>query len=60
MPKTKVDFVFEKIDSMNTYVIIRNYDIELQGNELIHYVMDATGGFTTVLDGAKAWLEYVI
>jgi hypothetical protein len=59
-PKTKVDFVFEKIDSMNTYVIIRNYDIELQGNELIHYVMDATGGFTTVLDGAKAWLEYDI
>ena len=45
---------------MNTYVIIRNYDIELQGNELIHYVMDATGGFTTVLDGAKAWLEYDI
>lgn len=59
-PKTRVDFVFEAVDSMNTYVIIRNYDIELQGNELVHYVMDATGGFTTVLDGAKAWLEYDI
>ena len=45
---------------MNTYVIIRNYDIELQGNELIYYVMDATGRFTTGLDSAKAWLEYVI
>ena len=57
-PKTSVDFIFEEISSEQTYLKIRNYDISLQGSELIQFIIDATGGFTTVLDGLKAYLEY--
>ncbi|MBK5649107.1 MAG: polyketide cyclase, partial [Acinetobacter sp.] len=57
-PKTSVDFIFEEISSEHTYLKIRNYDISLQGSELIKFIIDATGGFTTVLDGLKAYLEH--
>lgn len=56
-PKTTVDFIFEKVSENQTYLKIRNYDIPLQGAELISFIIDSTGGFTTVVDGAKAWLE---
>lgn len=59
-PKTKVDFIFEKITTMQTYVKIRNYDIPLQDQALIDFVIDSTGGFTTVLDAAKIYLEHDI
>lgn len=54
-PKTSVDFIFEEISPEQTYLKIRNYDISLQGSELIQFIIDATGGFTTVLDGLKAY-----
>ncbi|MDN5624689.1 MAG: polyketide cyclase, partial [Acinetobacter sp.] len=57
-PKTSVDFIFEEISPEHTYLKIRNYDISLQGSELIQFIIDATGGFTTVLDGLKAYLEH--
>ncbi|MEC8123391.1 MAG: SRPBCC domain-containing protein [Pseudomonadota bacterium] len=57
-PKTSVDFIFEAVSVEQTYVTIRNYDIPLQGSELIKFIIDATGGFTTVLDGLKAYLEH--
>ncbi|MCX5467343.1 SRPBCC domain-containing protein [Acinetobacter nematophilus] len=57
-PKTSVDFIFEEVGAEQTYVTIRNYDIPLQGAELIKFIIDATGGFTTVLDGLKAYLEH--
>ncbi|MCV2444023.1 SRPBCC domain-containing protein [Acinetobacter bereziniae] len=57
-PKTSVDFIFEVVSVEQTYVMIRNYDIPLQGSELIKFIIDATGGFTTVLDGLKAYLEH--
>ncbi|WP_353165995.1 SRPBCC domain-containing protein [Acinetobacter sp.] len=57
-PKTSVDFIFEAVGAEQTYVTIRNYDIPLQGSELIKFIIDATGGFTTVLDGLKAYLEH--
>ncbi|CEI53230.1 hypothetical protein [Acinetobacter bereziniae] len=56
--KTSVDFIFEAVSVEQTYVMIRNYDIPLQGSELIKFIIDATGGFTTVLDGLKAYLEH--
>ena len=59
-PKTKVDFIFEKVSAMETYVRIKNYDIPLQDQALIDFVIDATGGFTTVLDAAKIFLEHEI
>lgn len=56
-PQTTVEFIFEKVTNDQTYVKIRNYDIYLQDDELITFIVDATGGFTTVLDGLKAYLE---
>ncbi|WP_445116044.1 SRPBCC family protein [Acinetobacter sp. WZC-1] len=59
-PRTAVDFIFEQISESTTYLKIRNYDIPLQGGELIAFVMDSTGGFTTVVDALKVYLEHGI
>ncbi|ENV32813.1 SRPBCC family protein [Acinetobacter gerneri] len=57
-PRTAVDFIFEEIAPAQTYVKIRNFDLPFQGSELIAYIIDSTGGFTTVLDNLKAYLEH--
>lgn len=59
-PTTTVDFEFMVLSSNKTYVVIKNYGYAVEGNELIQKIKDNTGGFTTVLDGAKAWLEHKI
>jgi uncharacterized protein YndB with AHSA1/START domain len=59
-PATKVDYTFTAINAEQTYVVIKNYGFELSYNELLRTVMDSTGGFTTVLDGMKAYLEHGI
>lgn len=59
-PKSTVDFIFEQLNETQTYLKIRNYDIQLQGAELIKFIIDATGGFTTVIDNLKALLEHNI
>jgi hypothetical protein len=41
-----------------TYVIIKNYGFKEEGDDLIQIIKDSTGGFTTVLDGMKAFLEH--
>jgi hypothetical protein len=43
-----------------TYVIIKNYGFKQTGDDLIQAIKDNTGGFTTVLDGLKAYLEHNI
>jgi hypothetical protein len=43
-----------------TYVVIKNYGFKATGDDLIQAVKDNTGGFTTVLDGLKAYLEHNI
>ena len=55
-PASTVDFLFSEAEG-GTYVIIKNYGFQEQGEELIKAACDSTGGITTVLDGAKAWLE---
>lgn len=57
-PATTVDYVFTPLTDDTTYVVIRNYGFNLTGDDLIKAVMDNTGGFTTVLDGLKAYLEH--
>lgn len=57
-PKTSVNYEFEEISDNTTYVIIKNYGFTETGSELIQAIIDNTGGFTTVLDGLKAYLEY--
>jgi len=59
-PATTVEFNFETLAPDRTYVRIRNYGFPQEGDQLIAAMMDATGGFTTVLDGLKAYLEHNI
>ncbi len=57
-PSTTVDFKFKALNESQTYLTIHNYNIPLEGEELIAFIIDSTGGFTTVLDGLKAYLEH--
>ncbi|MBN8857060.1 MAG: SRPBCC family protein [Sphingobacteriales bacterium] len=59
-PVTTVDFEFTALTDDTTYVVIKNYGFHQTGDDLIRAINDNTGGFTTVLDGLKAYLEYNI
>ncbi|HWJ26525.1 MAG TPA: SRPBCC family protein [Flavisolibacter sp.] len=59
-PATTVDYTFMALSDDTTYVVIKNYGFKQTGDELIQAIKDNTGGFTTVLDGLKAWLEHNI
>jgi uncharacterized protein YndB with AHSA1/START domain len=59
-PATTVDYEFIALTNDTTYVVIKNYGFKETGNELIQVIKNSTGGFTTVLDGLKAFLEYNI
>lgn len=59
-PATTVDFEFTKLTPDSTYVVIKNYGFSETGADLIEVIKDNTGGFTTVLDGLKAYLEHNI
>ena len=57
---TTVDYEFTALTDETTYVVIKNYGFIERGDELLQIIKDSTGGFTTVLDGLKAWLEHDI
>lgn len=59
-PPTSVEFEFTTLSDDSTYVTIKNYGFNKTGDELLEAVKDSTGGFTTVLDGLKAYLEHGI
>ena len=59
-PATTVSFEFNPLSDDTTYVVIKNYGFEQTGDDLIATIKDNTGGFTTVLDGLKAYLEHNI
>ena len=59
-PSTTVEFAFKPLSGNTTYVVIKNYGFHQSGDELLQVIKDATGGFTTVLDGLKAYLEHHI
>lgn len=59
-PATTVDFEFTSLTKETTYVIIKNYGFSQTGDDLIEVIKNNTGGFTTVLDGLKAYLEFGI
>lgn len=59
-PATTVEFNFKAISQNATYVTIKNYGFHQTGDALLHVIKDSTGGFTTVLDGLKAYLEHGI
>ena len=59
-PTTTVDFEFTALTDKSTYVVIKNYGFSQIGDNLIEIIKNNTGGFTTVLDGLKAYLEFGI
>lgn len=59
-PPTAVEFKFEQQNYDSTYVTVTESGYALTGDELLAKVKDSTGGFTTVLDGLKAYLEHDI
>ena len=59
-PTTTVDFEFTALTDISTYVVIKNYGFSQTGDDLIEIIKNNTGGFTTVLDGLKAYLEFGI
>lgn len=59
-PPTTVEFTFTPKGDDRTYVVIQNYGFPNPENELPNLFNDLAGGFTTVLDGLKAYLEHGI
>lgn len=59
-PATTVDFEFKALTDNTTYVTIKNFAFNQTGDELLDVIKDSTGGFTTVLDGLKAFMEHNI
>jgi uncharacterized protein YndB with AHSA1/START domain len=57
-PATTVEYEFTALTDDATYVVIKNYGYKETGDDLIQVIKDNTGGFTTVLDGLKAFLEH--
>jgi len=58
-PATNVDYEFKEMEK-GTLVIIKSYGYPQTGDDLLKEINDNTGGFTTVLDGCKAYLEHGI
>ncbi|QQR96754.1 MAG: SRPBCC family protein [Sphingobacteriales bacterium] len=59
-PTTTIVFEFLELSEHKTYVTIKNYGFDVDDPNLIQSIIDKTGGFTTVLDGLKAYLEHNI
>lgn len=58
-PSTHVDYEFKEMEN-GTLVVIKSYGYSQTGEDLLKAINDNTGGFTTVLDGCKAYLEHRI
>ena len=58
-PSTNVDYEFKEMEK-GTLVVIKSYGYSQTGEDLLKVINDNTGGFTTVLDGCKAFLEHGI
>lgn len=58
--KSSVEWEFKPIGQSKTFVTITNYDFQVTGDELLSLIRDSTAGFTFLISGAKAWLEYGI
>lgn len=59
-PVRTVTFNFKLVTEDTTYVVIRETGYTQIGDDLLSIIKDSTGGFTTVLDGLKAYLEHGI
>src|SRR5437763_17184350 len=57
---TAVEWTFTATDGDNTFVRVTNSGFTGDGDELVRQVTDSTQGFSLLLAGLKAWLEYKI
>lgn len=55
---SSIEWEFTELDTDKTYVEINNTDFKGTEEQINLKAMDAIGGFTLVLAGAKAWLEH--
>jgi uncharacterized protein YndB with AHSA1/START domain len=58
-PKT-VEFRFRSLRDDATFVTVTECGYQETGDQLVEVIKRSTGGFTTVLDGLKAFLEHTI
>jgi uncharacterized protein YndB with AHSA1/START domain len=58
-PKT-VEFRFKALSENSTFVTVTECGYKETGDELLTAIKGSTAGFTTVLDGLKAFLEHNI
>lgn len=59
-PVRTVEFNFTSLSNGHTFVSVTECGFDKAGDELLAIIKDSTGGFTTVLDGLKAFLEHGI
>ena len=59
-PAKTVEFKFQSLTDGSTFVTATEYGNAKTGADLLAAIRDSTGGFTTVLDGLKAFLEHGI
>jgi len=60
-PPTTVELTFKPLhNAASTYVISKEFGFDKTVDALLEVIKDSTGGFTTVLDGLKAYLEHGI
>lgn len=55
---TQVEWIFKSHGNDATYVTITNSGFQGDGDKVVRDALDSTGGFTWVLAGLKALLEY--
>lgn len=58
--RSTVELKFEKVDHKSTFVSVANYGFEGNIEKVVAAVSDSTGGFSLVLAGLKAYLEFNI
>lgn len=58
-PSRRVAFRFSQMEN-GTYIDCRETGFTETGSELLAAIRNSTGGFTTVVDGLKSWLEHGI
>jgi uncharacterized protein YndB with AHSA1/START domain len=58
--RTRVEWTFKSIRAGETFVTVTNSGFKGTRDRIISMVRDSTEGFTIVLAGLKAWLEYGI
>ena len=59
-PPNRVEWVFSERPDGTTFVSITNSGFAGTGEQVVAQALDAMGGFSFVLAGAKAWLEHGI